>query len=378
MCGTRTAREDHRHEAIELLDRVDASRLILLMDRLRLGGLLGRRLLDLGPSLDPWLEAQIGARMDRAGKNGTAHELISLALLTGLDHAGIRALGLKGSILARQVYDDPGARTAGDIDILVAAADLDRAIEVVQQMGWRHERHASRTTRLPVLHETLGRPDLPRVELHWRVHWYETKFATDALARAERPAPHQPLVMQAADGVAALMLFYARDGFFGLRMAADVAAWWDARCAGVDPDVLIDPVATSYPGLAGPLEVARSLLRDLVGLPTRAEAAGVRRRLAGQLATPFADLEPAQVLANASLVDLLLAPRGHLGDAVGRELQKIPENLERRLTVQDGLHPYLERSEHALRMLRRWAMALLPALLKMWQPGSATAEDRRA
>jgi hypothetical protein len=377
MCGTRTTREDRKDEANELLDRIDSSRLILLMDRLRLGGLVGRRLLDVGPRLDPWLEAQIGARIESARRDGTAHELISLAILAKLEQAGIRALGLKGSILARQVYDDPGARTAGDIDILVAAADLDQAIEVVEQMGWRHQRQDSRATHLPVLHETLARPELPCVELHWRVHWYETQFAADALARAERPGPHQPLVMRAADGLAALMLFYARDGFFGLRLAADVAAWWDRRCDGVDPDVLIDPVATAYPGLGGPLEVARPLLRDLVGVATRAEPAGVRRRLAGALATPFADLDPAQILANASLVDLLLAPPGQLGDAVGRELQKIPDDLERPLRVQDGLSAYLERSEHSLRVLRRWAMALLPAIARV-RPGGRAPEGLRA
>ena len=105
------------------------------MDRLRLAGLVGRRLLDLGHPLDPWLEAQIRARIDAASRRGTAHELISLAVLAKLEQAGIRALGLKGSILARQLYDDPGARTAGDVDILVAAADLDPAIAVVRADG---------------------------------------------------------------------------------------------------------------------------------------------------------------------------------------------------------------------------------------------------
>ena len=246
----------------------------------------------------------------RREQSGTAHELISLAVLAKLEQAGIRALGLKGSILARQLYDDPGARTAGDIDILVAAADLDRAIAVVQQMGWRHQRNESRATRLPVLHETLARPQLPRVELHWRVHWYETQFAADALARAERAAPHQPLVMQPADGLTALALFYARDGFFGLRMAADVATWWDRRCDHKDPDRLIAATVRAYPGLASPLVVAGTVLRDHVGLPAHSEPARVRWRLAAQLATPFPDLDPAQILANASLVDLLLAPRG--------------------------------------------------------------------
>ena len=113
------------------------------------------------------------------------------------------------------------------------------------------------------------------------MHWYETQFAADALARAERPGAHRPLVMQPADGLAALMLFYARDGFFGLRMAADVAAWWDRRCDDVDPDsVIAATLAHAYPGLAGPLEAAGPPLRGLVGLPTSIGPAGVRRRLA--------------------------------------------------------------------------------------------------
>jgi hypothetical protein len=366
LCGTRRSREDRAHEAVELLERIDASRLILLMDRLRLAILVGQRLLDLGPALDPWLEAQISVRVEHARRDGTAHELISLAILASLEQAGIRALGLKGSILARQLYDEPGARTVGDIDILVAAGDLDHAVDVVARMGWRHATAASRARRLPVLHERLARPDLPSVELHWRVHWYETQFSADALARAVRPAPHQPLVMDAADGLAALLLFYARDGFVGLRLAADVAAWWDRRCGEADPDRLIAAVAAAYPALAGSLDVAAAVLRGLVGFPSRCAPAPTRWRLAGELSTPFPGLEPAQILANASLVDLLLAPRGHLGEAVGRELQKIPENLERPLRAQDGLHAYVERWEHGLRVLRRWAIALAPALVRVW------------
>ena len=378
MCGTRRTREDREHEAIELLDSVDSSGLIVLMDRLRLAGLVGRRLLDLGHPLDPWLEGQIRARIDAASRRGTAHELISLAVLAKLEQAGIRALGLKGSILARQLYDDPGARTAGDVDILVAAADLDPAIAVVEQMGWRCRRDGSRATRLPLLHETLARPQLPRVELHWRVHWYETQFAADALARAERPTPHQPLVMQPADGLTALALFYARDGFFGLRMAADVATWWDRRCDHMDPDPLIAATVRAYPGLASPLAVAGPVLRDLVGLPACSEPARVRWRLAAELATPFPDLDPAQVLANASLVDLLLAPPGHLREAVARELQKIPKDLERPLRAQDGPSAYLERSGHSLRMVRRWAIALGTAIVRVERRSSTPADGLRA
>jgi Uncharacterised nucleotidyltransferase len=361
LCGTRRARKDHEDEIVALLERIEISRLIQLLDGLRLTSLVGRRLLALSVDLAPRLEAAVRERIERARADGIAHELVSLAVLAGLEQAGIRALGLKGSILARQLYDDPGARTVRDIDILVAAGDLNAAIAAVERMGWRHERRPDRASRLPVLHETLWRDEMPRVELHWRVHWYETQFAADALARARPPAAHQPLALAPADGLAALLLFYARDGFYGLRLAADVAAWWDRRCQDAG-DGQVDAIAASYPALAAPLEVAGTLLRRQVGLPVGVAARSSRRRLAAELATPFPDLEPAQILANASLVDLLLAPSGQRRAAVARELRKIPDHMERPLRPRDGVAAYLERSEHGLRVLRRWGIALFDAV----------------
>ncbi|MGZ4330333.1 MAG: hypothetical protein ACXVXL_20250 [Solirubrobacteraceae bacterium] len=88
---------------------------------------------------------------------------------------------------------------------------------------------------------------MPRVELHWRVHWYEDRFAADALEPAERPVARAPLRMLPADGLATLTLIYARDGLSGLRTPADIAAWWDTRCAGEDLDALIDSIVATIP-----------------------------------------------------------------------------------------------------------------------------------
>ena len=76
-------------------------------------------------------------------------------------------------------------------------------------------------------------PSLPRVELHWRVHWYERQLRRRRpRAGRVKPAAASRSQMQPLDGLVALMLFYARDGFAGLRYPADAAAWWDLRCAG--------------------------------------------------------------------------------------------------------------------------------------------------
>jgi hypothetical protein len=361
LSSTRGVREARAGEIAGLAARVDSRALIALLDRLQLSVLLGRRLHELTGGLDPWLEEQIAERRFAARQNGESQEMVALGILASLSRAGIRALGLKGVVLARQLYGDAGARTSADIDILVSAADLAHAIEVVGAMGWRRKQPTSAGSRLPILHEELVHPTLPMVELHWRVHWYETRFAADLLARAQAPAPHQPLIMESADGLAALMLFYARDGFCGLKMAADVATWWDSRCDAADADAVIETIATSYPELAGALWVATGVLGSLVGLPTRFAGGPLRWQIAAELASPFTEPTAGYLGAMASLVDLLLTPRGGRADSLRREVQKVPKGLERPLTRDDGLLAYLARSEHVLRVTRRWAMALARA-----------------
>jgi ActR/RegA family two-component response regulator len=211
------------------------------------------------------------------------------------------------------------------------------------------------------LHESLVHPTLPRVELHWRVHWYETRFATEALGHAVRAGPHEPLVMLPEDGLAALILFYARDGFAGLRMPADAAAWWDSKCAGLSADQIIEEAAIRYPALAAALRLGAEQLAALVGLPSYQRADSVRLRIAAELATPFQEISLAEARAKVGLVDLLLAPQGGARAALRRERQKIPAGLERPLTRDDDLSAHLARWEHILRLLRRWTLAVIPA-----------------
>ena len=232
LCGTEARRLAARDEISALLDEVDFGRLTVLLRRGNLLVLIGGRLLALGRGDVEEIEQAVQQVLGGARKWGAATELASLQILIQLEAAGIRALPLKGSILARQLYGDVAARTSVDVDILVAPGDLAAAVAAVTDLGWRWEPHVRRQGGLPMLHETLVHPSFPRVELHWRLHWYERRFAADALARAQSPGGGGPLQMQPLDGLAALMLFYARDGFSGLRFPADAAAWWDRKCAG--------------------------------------------------------------------------------------------------------------------------------------------------
>ncbi len=58
-----------------------------------------------------------------------------LALADELDAAGVRFAVLKGASVARTVYPDPSLRSFGDLDLLVATADYDRACELLQRLG---------------------------------------------------------------------------------------------------------------------------------------------------------------------------------------------------------------------------------------------------
>ena len=152
------------------------------------------------------------------------------------------------------------------------------------------------------------------MELHWRVHWYETEFAARALARAQ-PGPDGVRRLQDDDELAALLLYHARDGFAGLRHPIDAAAWWDAH-AGAPAACVLAPVALEHPGLS-----ARALgQRDVCSTSSSAcppDASclalpvspwGARR--AAALANPLMRGKPQQITAEITLVDGLLTPAG--------------------------------------------------------------------
>jgi hypothetical protein len=367
LCGTSARRKAATEEMSRLRGEVDATSLVALLRHINMLVLIGGRLSALGLAAMPELERELEALGAQARAWGTISEFTALDVLDRLELKGIRALPLKGSTLARQLYRDVATRTSVDIDILVAPGELTDAVAVVGEHGWRVQPQTSRVGGLPRLHETLVHPTLPRIELHWRIHWYEHRFAADALARAGRPAPSAPLEMQPLDGLIALMLFHARDGFAGLRFPADVAAWWDLKCVGTASLSPADFVAQQYPALAAPVAVASSLLSELVGVPTdHARELPFRWRVAAGLASPFLDGGRRQAEANAGLTDLMLSPPGAAGEAMRRVLENAPTGSVR--TSGTSAPAWRASISHLLRVGRRWVLALVPAVLRIYVP----------
>jgi hypothetical protein len=222
-------------------------------------------------------------------------------------------------------------------------------VALTRTEGYEARNDRRRRDGLPDLHVELDQPRLPAVELHWRVHWYESGFSAAALARSE---PEADGIRRArpADELAMLLLFFARDGFYGLRNAADIAAWSDRHGLADSAGGVLDEHAARYPEIGPALRSAALTAERHAGVPAAAllsdaEALGHRGRLAVALGDWAAAGDRDQLAANIDLVDGLLSPRGALWDFVRRQLLA-------------GGPEGSRRSAHAAKMLVRFALAL--------------------
>jgi len=85
----------------------------------------------------------------------------------------IPVIVMKGAALLRTLYDDPGLRVIGDVDLLVDERDVERASIQLQRMGLQQfaSDHADERGPLCHIHRVYCRPQ-PRaipIELHWRL-----------------------------------------------------------------------------------------------------------------------------------------------------------------------------------------------------------------
>ena len=114
-------------------------------------------------------------RLHAASQTLATHAVADLLrVMSVLERAGVRAVSIKGPAQSQDLYGDPGLRQSSDLDLVVAAADLDAARRRSPGAGF-----APTHERFDVPLETLlrneneigmvGAGDRPLVELHWRV-----------------------------------------------------------------------------------------------------------------------------------------------------------------------------------------------------------------
>ena len=316
------------------MEIVDWSHLAETLRARRLLPTLGPRIVELadGRASNDFCVTVQGA-IDAGRRHGAFLQLVSLRAIAMLAAAGICSTALKGPLLGEAIYGDPGRRPSSDIDLLVPQEQLQQAVSVIRELGYGAPTDYVDEHGLPILHLMLlhERAELPPMELHWRVHWYEQHFARERLL----PSTVDPLGVwrpTPADELASLLLFYARDGFVGLRLASDLSAWWDVYGDEL-PYGALDELLRLYPALARVIPVAARVAEKIVGLPAAQVIVdmpklGLRERMVVRLANPNPRSSLSQVYADIGLIDGLLMPPGGFGAFVRRQLLPPPEVLD--------------------------------------------------
>jgi hypothetical protein len=261
-------------------------------------------------------------------------------------------------------------RTVSDLDVLVAREHLNESVELIRRLGYVSDDPAW-TRERPDIHYVLRSPSaqLPRIEVHWRVHWYEAAYSRDMLARSS-PDQNGLRVAQIDDELAALLLYYARDGFYGLRLASDVAALLDQHAGELQKPALARHWA-EYPGLRRVLHAASRVLAEVVGTPVShlvptPRATGARVRIAARLANWRQEGEFDQQVANIALVDGLLAPKRDLRSFLKRYvlLSKLEIANIYRLRPDQRLRIALWRLLHPPKVIARYLLGIVAALAR--------------
>jgi Uncharacterised nucleotidyltransferase len=303
----------------------DGERLDQLARAQSLLPLVAARLQEAAPGLVPDVVRERAAGITQETRHwGVAVEVVTERLAAALERSGIPAIALKGPIMARELYGDPGLRVTSDIDLLVSRTDFTRAVEILSDQGYAAESIVNWTDGLPLFEATLQptAPWSPIIDLHWRLHWSDDGFSADALARSVPPDGRTPRLLAPLDQLAALLMIYARDGFWGLRGAADVAAWWDRH--GEDmPAGGLDARLAAHPALADSIVAAATVAERLVGVPAARTVPGraARRRSttrAIRLANWDGSVPPARMEAARLLADVLVSPPGLRRAAIAR------------------------------------------------------------
>ena len=158
-------------------------------------GILQRRTADRCPQAVPECAAETLAAAYRAGATrGLRQEARLREVLGRLVESSIPCVPFKGPTLAQLVYGDVGLRYASDLDVLVGAADVARAAELLVHAGWRlasqgqtdqHDLLEPAECELLLQHSATGL----FLELHWRTgpRFAHASFPAEPLIARARP-----------------------------------------------------------------------------------------------------------------------------------------------------------------------------------------------
>jgi hypothetical protein len=87
------------------------------------------------------------------------------------DAAGLAWVAMKGPVVASQFYPDPGDRTYGDLDILVARPDYPSAVEALEELGFEHSIHNWALAEQMLAGQVTMQTESVNLDLHWHLHY---------------------------------------------------------------------------------------------------------------------------------------------------------------------------------------------------------------
>ncbi len=112
---------------------------------------------------------------DMVVRNGTKNLFMLsrlLSILALLKEHGIQALSFKGPTLAEDVYGNVGFRVFGDLDLLISHRDLEKAVSLLREQGFRQDidlAPAQYQKLVDKWHHAVLTKDGVMVELHWEL-----------------------------------------------------------------------------------------------------------------------------------------------------------------------------------------------------------------
>jgi hypothetical protein len=140
-------------------------------------------------------------------------------LLGAARAARLHLVPIKGALLARTHYGDPGARPMVDLDVACLPAELPRAVELCGDLGFERVDPPEFRRRRGGVHEVKMIQGGVTIELHHRL-WHELRLASDVEPLIERASevPFGATVAWAPaveDHLFVVMLHAATHGFTG-------------------------------------------------------------------------------------------------------------------------------------------------------------------
>ena len=288
-----------------------------------------------------------------------------LRLLELFEQSEIRALVLKGPVLAVEAYADPGMRSYGDLDLLVRQRDIHRATELLIASGYQAavSLDAIRTGRIPGQYLFCKRDANLLVELHndLTLRYFprplpiEDFFARQIRVRLDA---HEVPAPSLEDHLVLICVHGAKHFWERLGWIADVAGmvsqqasidWKRARTSAkaVGADCLLDT------GLRLAMDVLGAELPEPIAAGVRGDA--VARRLAGQALRwlPAAGYAPPGLFARAAF---RLRMRGNFLAAPGYllRLSFSPTEEDWQAAGQAGENQLLDTFRRPFRLARKY------------------------